>query len=126
MIFLCCMLACWHLLRAQRQNAWAQAAVCALLAFLAKQTALIWLPALAIAASIDNPRRGLGFAAIAAGLIGTAVMWMHLHSDGWSTFYVFTMPTAHHWQLDRVAGFCTEDLVPVLSLLMLGAMASAG
>ncbi len=126
MLFLCCMLACWRLLRAQRKNAWAMAAVAALLAFLAKQTALMWLPALAIAACIDNPRRGLPFAATAALLIGGCVACMHALTDGWSTFYVFTMPTAHHWQLDKITGFFTEDLVPVLPLLALGAMAILG
>ncbi|MGE3174385.1 MAG: ArnT family glycosyltransferase [Planctomycetota bacterium] len=123
MLFLATMLGTWCLLRRGTARAAAAAGAVAVLAFLAKQTALLWLPALVLAALVRDRRRGAWFAAVAVGGIGVAVLLLELRTDGWFSFYAFTMPRSHTVQEDRVLGFFTQDLVPVLPLL--GAAATA-
>jgi hypothetical protein len=119
MLFLACMLATWRLLITRTDKAAWFAAACAVLAFCAKQTALMWLPALAIAALLLDVRRGAKFSIAAALGIGLLVYAYDAATDGWFSFYVFAMPRAHHWQGDKLLGFWTEDLIPVLPLLVL-------
>lgn len=93
------------------------AAAAATLAFLGKQTALMWLPAIAVGAMLLDWRRGLVFAAAAAAGIAGAVLALDVASDGWFTFYVFEMPSGHGVQADRKLGFFTEDLVPLVPMV---------
>jgi hypothetical protein len=99
---------------------WLVAAACATLAVLAKQSALMWLPAIAVGALIRAPRQGLRFAVAAAAMIAAVFGGLHLASDGWSTFYLFEMPRHHGWVGDRKLGFWTQDVLPMLPLLALG------
>lgn len=122
MLFLAAMLGTWRLLRADGMRPALLAALVATLAFLAKQTALMWLPALAIGALLENWRRGLAFALGTVAGIGGTVLVFDAATDGWFSFYVFAMPRAHVWQGDKLIGFWTIDLVPVLPLLLLAAV----
>jgi hypothetical protein len=122
MLFLALILAVWRLLRGTCWKTALAAAAVATLAFLAKQTALMWLPALAIAAILERPRRGVVFLLASAVGIATTTFAYDSASDGWFSFYVFAMPRAHHWQGDRLVGFLTEDLVPVMPLLLLSTL----
>ncbi len=96
------------------------AAVLAVVAMLAKQSAAMWLPAITVGALCLDWRLGLRFAGAALLGIGLTLTAMHLSSDGWSTFYLFTMPQYHGIEGHRKLGFWTEDIVPMLPLLLLG------
>jgi hypothetical protein len=52
--------------------------------------------------------------------MGLSIGALHLASDGWSTFYLFEMPQQHGVEGSRKLGFWTEDLVPMLPMLVLG------
>jgi len=119
-LFVLAMLGSGYLLRHGGTRRWLWAAALATLAFLAKQSALMWLPALAVGAMCLDWRCALRFLAAAAAGIGGAVLCLHLASDGWSTFYLFEMPGQHGWNGDRRLGFWTQDVVPMLPLLALG------
>lgn len=95
------------------------AGAAATLAFLAKQSALMWLPAIATGALLLDWRRGLCFVGASAIGIGAAVLLLHVGTDGWSTFFVFTMPGAHGIEERAKLGFWTEDLVPIAPTLLL-------
>jgi hypothetical protein len=109
-------------LRHGGRSRWLSAAMLATLAVLAKQSALMWLPAIGVGALLHDWRCGLRFAI--AGSLGVivAVGALHLGSDGWSTFYLFEMPRHHGIEGSRKIGFWTEDVLPMLPLLGLGLM----
>ena len=113
-LFLAGVLATAALLRAGGRRAALLAAVAATLAFLAKQTALMTLPALAVGALLLDWRRGLLFVGATALLLGGTVLGYHLATDGWFTFYVFEMPGHHGVQGEYKRRFFTADLVPLL------------
>lgn len=124
-LFVLLMLAAGYLLRHGGRRAWLWAATAAVLAFLAKQSALMWLPALIVGAFCLDRRAGLRFAIAAAAGIAVAVAALHLTSDGWSTFYLFEMPRFHGWNVEHRFVFWTEDLRPMLPLVALGLIAFA-
>ncbi len=119
-LFVMAMLGCGYQLRYGGARRWLWAAALATAAFLAKQSALMWLPAVFVGALCFDWRQALRFVLAAAAGIGSAVLAMHLASDGWSTFYLFEMPGQHGWNGDRKLGFWTGDVVPMLPLLVLG------
>lgn len=96
------------------------AALLAVLAMLAKQSAAMWLPAIAVGALLLDWRVGVRFAI--AAVIGITIVFAALHwsSDGWSTFYLFEMPQHHGIDGSRKLGFWTEDILPMSPLLLLG------
>jgi len=94
------------------------AGLLAALAFLAKQTTLMWLPAIATGALLLDWRRGLWFFGTAVLAIGATVLGYHLATDGWFTFFVFEMPS-HHGSQPNALSFWTEDLVPIAPLVVL-------
>ena len=98
----------------------AMAASLAVVAMLAKQSAAMWLPAITVGALCLDWRLGLRFAATALLGIGAALGLLHWSSGGWSTFYLFTMPQYHGIEGSRKLGFWTEDILPMLPLLLLG------
>jgi 4-amino-4-deoxy-L-arabinose transferase-like glycosyltransferase len=118
MVFLACMLAAVRLLQQRTGRTAVAAGVALALAFLAKQTALLWLPPLLLSVAVVDWRRAAWFGASAGAATLCAIAALHVGSDGWSTFYVFTMPLAHGRAGDRWLGFFVEDLVPVLPLLL--------
>ena len=99
---------------------WLWAALLATVAVLAKQSALMWLPAIGVGALCHDWRNALRFGAATALLLAAALGALHLGSDGWSTFYMFEMPRLHGIVGDRKLGFWTEDALPLLPLLGLG------
>ena len=109
-----------YLLRHGGRAGWFAAGLAATVALLAKQSALMWLPAIFVGALLLDWRRAVLFGLTAFSGIAAAVGVMHLTSDGWSTFYLFEMPRHHGWNGDRKLGFWTEDVVPMLPLLALG------
>ncbi|MBX3464355.1 MAG: hypothetical protein KF830_14395 [Planctomycetes bacterium] len=119
-LFLLAMLGTGYQLRHGGHRRWAWAAVLATLAFLAKQSALMWLPAIGLGALLRDWRQALRFGAATGAGLGGAVLALHLASDGWSTFFLFEMPRHHGWNGERVVAFWTEDLRPIWPLLALG------
>lgn len=109
-----------YLLRHGGRWRWLTAALLALLAVLAKQSALMWLPAIGVGALLHDWRTALRFAAASAVALALGIGAMHLASDGWSTFYLFVMPRQHGIEGKAKLGFWTRDLLPMLPLLLLG------
>lgn len=122
-VFLCAIAA--YTLRYGGRRAWLWAAGLATLALLAKQSALMWLPAVGVGALCLDWRLGLRFGLACVGLMGAALGALHLGSDGWSTFWLFEMPQRHGWVGDRKLGFWTEDLRPMLPLVLLALLGCA-
>jgi hypothetical protein len=116
-LMLCLVLATVVLLQRPGRRATVLAAAAATLAFLAKQTALLWLPAIALGCAALDRRRGMLFAGTTALLLGGTVLGCHLATDGWFTFFVFTMARGHVLSTETGVAFVAEDLVPVLPLL---------
>lgn len=117
-VFFC--LACGYQLRHGTQRQWLWAALLATGALLAKQSAVMWLPAVGVGALLVDWRTALRFGVATAVASGIALGWLHLASDGWSTFYLFEMPRHHGLDGSRKLGFWTQDVVPMLPLLVLG------
>lgn len=99
---------------------WLWAALLAAVALIAKQSALMWLPAVGVGALCVDWRTALRFGAATLVAMGAAVGVLHLGTDGWSTFYLFEMPSHHGWDGGRKLGFWTQDVVPMAPLLLLG------
>jgi hypothetical protein len=94
-------------------------------AFLSKQSALLWLPALGLGLLLVDWRRALLFALSTAVILGSTVLTLHLSTDGWFTFYVFEMPRHHGWQGEYKLRFFTSDLLPLLPIVLLSLVACA-
>lgn len=118
-LFVLAMLGTGYQLRHGGARRWLWAGALATAGLLAKQSALMWLPALAVGALCLDWRLALRFVAVAAVGGGGAVLLLHLASDGWSTFYLFEMPSHHGWNGDRKLGFWVEDVLPMSPLLAL-------
>ena len=67
----------------------------AALAFLAKQSEVFVLPGLCLATLAFGVKRAVWVGVWSAVALGVTVLVAHLWSDGWFTFYVFTMPAEH-------------------------------
>ena len=119
-LFVFWMLLVGFLLQHGGRRGWLWAGLAAAAAVLAKQSAMLWLPAIAVGAACLDWRAALRFALVAGLGIAVALGAMHLASDGWSTFYLFEMPRHHGWVGDRKLGFWTEDVLPMAPLLVLG------
>jgi hypothetical protein len=90
------------------------------LALLAKQSALMWLPVVGVGALLWDWRVAIRFGLVSVVAMSASIGLLHLATDGWSTLYLFQMPQHHGWVGDRKLGFWTEDMVPMLPLLVLG------
>lgn len=123
--FLLASLACAYALRHGGRRGWLLGAAFAVVAVLAKQSAAMWLPAIGVGALILDWRSGLKFGC--AGVLGilAALGVLHLASDGWSTFYLFEMPTHHGSVGENRLGFWTRDIPPMLPLVLLGVIGFA-
>ncbi|MCA8951096.1 MAG: hypothetical protein KDE27_16440 [Planctomycetes bacterium] len=117
-LFLLAMLGCGYALQHGGRFGWLVAAGCATFGMLAKQSAAMWLPAIGIGALILDWRRGVKFGIAGVGGIALALGLLHLLTGGWSTFYLFEMPTYHGWE-DKWL-YWTRDLWPMLPLVALG------
>ena len=119
-LFVVLVLLAGFLLRHGGRRGWFLGGLVAAAALLAKQSALMWLPAIFVGALCRDWRDAVRFGLTAVSGCAVAVGAMHLASDGWSTFYLFEMPRHHGWVGDRKLGFWTEDVVPMLPLVALG------
>lgn len=117
-VFLC--LAATYQLRHGGKLQWLWAGLLAALALLAKQSTLMWLPAVGVGALIRNWRVAMRFGLVSVATMAASLGLLHLLSDGWSTFYLFEMPQHHGWVGDRKLGFWIDDMLPVYPLLLLG------
>ncbi|MCY2955726.1 MAG: glycosyltransferase family 39 protein [Planctomycetota bacterium] len=124
-LFLLGMLATGWLLRFGGRREAMLAGVTAAFAFLSKQSALLWLPALGVGLLAVDWRRALVFAASCGLVIGGTALALHIATDGWFTFYVFEMPQYHGWQGEYKLKFFTSDLVPIAPLMALSITACA-
>ena len=122
-VFLC-LATVWQLLHGGRRR-WLWAGLCACLALLAKQSTLMWLPLVGLAALCHDWRTALRFGLVATVSMALSLGALHLTSDGWSTFFVFEMPRHHGWIPEHERAFWSRDLLPVLPLLGLSALGVA-
>jgi len=99
---------------------WLWAGLLATTALLAKQSALMWLPAVGVGCLCWNWRVACKFGVTCAVAMGAAIGLLHLGTDGWSTFYLFEMPSHHGIVGDRKLGFWTQDLLPIYPVIVLG------
>lgn len=102
---------------------WLWAALLATATLLAKQSALLWLPAVGVGTLVLDWRIGLRFGLACVVAMGAAVGVLHLASDGWSTFYLFEMPRHHGVEASKFVGYWTEDFPPMLPATVLGVLA---
>lgn len=111
-------LAIWMLLTNQRRDV--AAGVLLTAAFFTKQSMLlVALPvAVARAWSLRGPRRlwcVITFVALAAA--GTIAL--HLRTQGWSTYYLFSLPASHAWTTAYWIRYWSDDLLKVLPIAMI-------
>lgn len=114
------------LLRSAGPRRWLWAALAATAAVLAKQTALVWLLGIAVGAAAFDRRVALRFLAAFVAMTGGTLAVMHVTSDGWSTFFLWTLPGQHGFVADRWLGFWTEDVAllwPLAALALAGGLA---
>ena len=109
------LLAVWMLLTGERHDVAAGVLLAA--AFFAKQsTLLVALPvALARTWSLRGPRRFqcmISFAVLAtAGSVS-----LHLRTQGWSTYYMFSLPASHAWAREFWVRYWFADLLGVVPI----------
>jgi hypothetical protein len=118
-LFLLATLGCAYQLHHGGPRRWLPAALLAAVAVLAKQSAVMWLPAIGVGALLHDWRNALRFGAAGGAAVLLSLGLLHLTSDGWSTFYLFEMPRHHGIEGSRKLGFWTEDLLPMLPLVLL-------
>jgi hypothetical protein len=100
-------LAAWH---AETPLMWAGSAVLGALAFWSKQPALFPLVGLAVLAARRGRPHLAAFGATALACIGLPLMLMHQATQGWSSFYLFSMadtPT----MMERIRIFFLDDML---------------
>lgn len=99
---------------------WANALTAAALmtaAFFTKQSALMALaPALGAGVLIDK-QHTLRTAALWAGMMLTCLAAYDIASDGWFSFYVFTVPAGHGMDRKYILGFWNWDMLTRLGFL---------
>ena len=121
-LFLLSTLGCAYALRHGGPRRWLFAGVLAAIAVLAKQSAVMWLPAIGVGALLHDWKNALRFGITGIAAIALSLGVLHLTSDGWSTFYLFEMPRHHGIEGSRKLGFWTEDLLPMLPLVALAGL----
>lgn len=119
-LFVLAVLATAYVLRHGARPRWLWAGLLAAAAVLCKQSALMWLPAIAAGAACVDWRIALRFVAVAAAAAGAVLLGMHFGSDGWSTFFLFEMPSHHGIVGASKLGYWLDDVVHMLPLVALG------
>lgn len=107
-------------LRHGGERRWLWAGLLAAVALLAKQSALMWLPAVGVGCLCWDWRVAWKFGVTSAVAMAASIGVLHLSTDGWSTFYLFEMPSHHGIVGDRKLGYWIEDIVPMYPLVLLG------
>ena len=120
------LLAVWVLLASKRHDVAAGVLLAA--AFFTKQSALLIAAPVVIARSwsLRGPQRLHGIAAFVA-LAGGGSLFLHLRTEGWSTYYLFALPASHPWVPGAWVGYWRElfMVVPVAMLALAFVIAGA-
>lgn len=114
------LLGVWTLVARERRDAVAGVLLAA--AFFTKQSLLlVALPvALARALSLRGPRRFACIAAfVALAAAGTAAL--HVRTQGWSTYYLFSLPASHAWTREFWVRYWSGDLLAVVPIALAAA-----
>jgi hypothetical protein len=109
--------ATWMLLASERRDVAAGLLFAA--AFFTKQSMLlVALPvALARTWSLRGPRRLRCIASFVVPAAAASV-WLHLRTQGWSTYYLFSLPASHPWAPEFWVRYWWDDLCKVLPIAM--------
>lgn len=92
------------------------------LAFFTKQAVLMLMIPILLLDAFAERRRALTASAVAAGLIVLGMLFLHLLTDGWSTFFLIEVPRHVVIEPDRVTGFWTSDIAVPLALALLASL----
>ena len=125
MLFLALLLSVFAVVQ-NRQTAarYAVAGILLGLAFLTKQTALVAAFPFCVYILWRDRMKALPLPIAAALIAGSVLAVLSSTSDGWSTFYLFAMPGDHAWSITTIVSFWTEDLLGVLGIAIVIAVAS--
>ncbi len=83
------------------------AAILLAAAFFTKQTALIIALPLFVIMLKNAPRHSLIIGFMFACLVISGMVILHLATDGWSTFYTYSLPSLHHFDKRYITRFWT-------------------
>ena len=112
---------------AQSRRRRVTAALLLALAFFAKQTALVFGPAMALYLLVSARRQAVDFLVVYSLAVALPLGAMHGLTGGWSTTYLVVVPQADPVSLDRVASYIRHDLArslgPLCAILALAAVA---
>lgn len=109
-----------YVLRQGGERRWLWAAALATAAVFAKQSALMWLPAIAVGSWFLDRATTFRFVITTLAAAGCGLMALHGATGGWSTFYLFTMPSHHALVGEAKLGFWLHDVLPLTPMLLLG------
>jgi len=82
-------------------------------AFLTKQQAIFFFPALTLWYWLRNRKHGIAFGLIAVGLSFAALLFLSHFTNGWSTYYLFRIPSAKQADFSVIRMF---DVFPDFAL----------
>lgn len=85
-------------------------------AFLTKQSAILPCALLIGWGLLARTRRTLVFAGTLAGLLVASIGLLHLTTGGWSTYYIFTLPSRHPLLEDWKLLFWKNDVLGALAI----------
>jgi Dolichyl-phosphate-mannose-protein mannosyltransferase len=122
-LFLALFLLAILIVRSQRSAPWYLAAGIVLaLSYLTKQTALAMAVPVVCHALLARPRLGcwLGGGLVAVG--GASTLLLHVTSDGWFTFYVWSFPFKHPFADPVWTTFWTTDMLGVMPVALAAAV----
>ena len=91
-------------------------------AFLTKQTSALLIFPLYVYILASERKRALPFLLGLPLLMGGSVLYFHLHTGGWFTYYVFRLPTGHAFLPRMVGRFWAHDIMPHFLLALFGAV----
>jgi 4-amino-4-deoxy-L-arabinose transferase-like glycosyltransferase len=91
-----------------RTNYLALGGLLLVLAFFTKQLAALPIAALVSWVVLRNPKRGVFWAAIVAGTVIALVVLLEASSDGWYSYYAFTLGSSHPWNYHNLYQFWTQ------------------
>lgn len=95
---------------------WIVAGICISLSILTKQTALIAGVCLGMYGLATDFRRALGFWGTLVLLVGGSTWLFDTMSDGWYSYYIFTLLPSHAIMKKMVLSFWTHDLLLPLGI----------
>jgi hypothetical protein len=120
-LFVCLLLVTCLLARRHSMKAAAAAGAVLFLAFFTKQTGLTLAAPILASIVLRDRRQGGVSVGVFVVLVGSCILWMNHRTDGWFSWYVFTVPSQHLLRWDDwrpgLDGFWGPLVVPVLLAL---------